>query len=196
MVRAGGRLMDEALPWWDVGECHQRLVAAPVDVVWRALADLVVADLPLAGGLMRVRALGRNMLGPPDRRVLDALPPGEVARREPHELLLAMVSPTSALRPMSSGPELQPGTMAELHRPLPDGWVRVAVDFRLGPDGDGTWLTTETRVLATGPRAKRVFGLYWAVIRAGSGLVRVELLRAVARRAERAGVPDLSLIHI
>ena len=190
MAPTADRLIDEALPWWDVGECHQRLVAAPVDDVWQTLTNLVVADLPVARLLMRVRGLGRNLLGSADRRVIDALPPGEVARREPYELLLAMVSPTSALRPMSSGPELQPGTLAEMLRPLPDGWVRVAMDFRLVPDGAGTRLSTETRVLATGPRAKRVFGLYWAVIRAGSGLIRVELLRAVARRAERAGVPD------
>jgi hypothetical protein len=50
-----------------------------------------------------------------------------------------------------------------------------------------TLLETETRVLATGPRAKRAFAAYWLVVRPGSGLIRRELLRAVARRAESAG---------
>jgi hypothetical protein len=42
-------------------------------------------------------------------------------------------------------------------------------------------------VLATGPRARRSFGAYWLLIRAGSGLIRREILRAVAHRAEAAG---------
>ena len=50
-----------------------------------------------------------------------------------------------------------------------------------------TALHTETRVLATGRRARRAFGAYWLVIRGGSGLIRREMLRAVARRAEAAG---------
>jgi hypothetical protein len=65
------------------------------------------------------------------------------------------------------------------------GWVKTGVDFVLHPDGNGTRLTTETRVLATDARTRAQFGLYWLLIRAGSGLIRRDLLRAVARRAEQ-----------
>ena len=82
------RLLDEAMPRWDVHERHQRVVAAPIEVVWRAVLDLTVSELPLTSALMRVRTFGAP-LGTPDRPVVDALPPGEVARREPTELLLA-----------------------------------------------------------------------------------------------------------
>ena len=64
------------------------------------------------------------------------------------------------------------------------GWVKVAFDFVLVPDGGGTHLSTETRVAATDARTRRIFGLYWLAIRAGSGLIRRDLLRAVARQAE------------
>ena len=68
---------------------------------------------------------------------------------------------------------------------LPDGWVRIATDFRLVDAGAGTTtLSTDTRVQATGQRARRVFRAYWIAVGWGSGLVRRELLRAVARRAE------------
>jgi hypothetical protein len=188
MNAAAERLLDEAMPRWDVHERHQRVVAAPLEDVWRAVLDLTVGELPLTSALMRVRTLGAP-LGARDRPVVDALPPGEVDRREPTELLYAMVSPTSWRKPMSSGPATQPGTTEQLNRPLPDGWVRVGMDFRLQPVAAGTTrLATETRVLATGPRAKRVFGVYWLVIRAGSGAIRREMLRAVARRAEAASV--------
>jgi len=113
------------------------------------------------------------------------LPPGEVARDEGRELLLAMVAPTSLRTDVRSLDELRAASVAELTRPMPDGWVRIATDFRLDATDGSTLLSTETRVLATGPTARRRFRLYWLGIRGGSGLIRRELLRAVARRAER-----------
>jgi hypothetical protein len=181
------RLLDLALPEWDVRERHQRLVSAPVEAVWAAVHEVTVGELRLTRTLMTIRSLGHYDVGDSDQLMLEMLPPGEVSRREPYDLVCAMVSPSTMLRPMTSGPQTQPGTVAELCRPLPDGWVRVAMDFRLEPSGPGTLLTTETRVLATGPHARRSFGAYWLLIRAGSGLIRREMLRAVALRAEAAG---------
>ena len=62
------------------------------------------------------------------------------------------------------------------------GFVLAAVSFELEPIGRGTRLSTETRVQPTDTNAGRAFSLYWLVIRAGSGLIRREMLRAVARR--------------
>ena len=50
------------------------------------------------------------------------------------------------------------------------------------PDDSGSRLVTETRVESTDARARRLFALYWLVIRLGSGLIRRDLLRAVRRR--------------
>jgi hypothetical protein len=47
-----------------------------------------------------------------------------------------------------------------------------------------TRLTTETRVAATDRRTRLLFGVYWTAIRPGSGLIRREMLGAVARAAE------------
>jgi hypothetical protein len=54
------------------------------------------------------------------------------------------------------------------------------------PTGAGSRVTTETRITATDVRTRARFGLYWLFIRAGSGLIRHDMLRAVARRAEAA----------
>jgi hypothetical protein len=86
---------------------------------------------------------------------------------------------------MRSLDSLRASSVDELVRPMPDGWVRIATDFRLEVSDRSTRLTTETRVLATGPIARRKFRIYWLGIRAGSGLIRREVLHAVARRAER-----------
>jgi hypothetical protein len=64
------------------------------------------------------------------------------------------------------------------------GWVKVGYDLVLRADGAGTLLTTETRVEATDARTRVLFGVYWTLIRLGSGLIRRDMLRAVARRAE------------
>jgi hypothetical protein len=53
----------------------------------------------------------------------------------------------------------------------------------LEPDGEGTRVSTETRITATDTTTRVRFGLYWTLIRAGSGLIRRDLLRTVARRA-------------
>jgi len=60
------------------------------------------------------------------------------------------------------------------------------MEFRLQSTPLGTLLSTETRVLATDPRTRQVFAAYWLFIRAGSGAIRREVLRIVARRAESA----------
>jgi hypothetical protein len=187
MDRSPERLLDAALPRWDITERHARMVLAPPDSVWRALRDVPMRDLPVTRGLMRVRLAGKRSKGGPDRKVLDALPPGELACREPHELLLGLVAPTSLRVDVRSVAALRPVDVDDLTRPLPDGWVRIGMDFRLTPAGRATRLDTETRVCATGPKAKRRFAAYCLVIRPGSGLIRRELLRAVARRAEATG---------
>jgi hypothetical protein len=185
MADGPGTLLDQAMPAWDVAEHHQRRVAADLDTVWAALLATPMSDLPVTRALMRVRTFGRGSPGSPARTVVEALPPGEITRQAPRELLLGLVAPVRLRYSSADLPVLRTATVAELQRPLPDGWVRIATDFRLVAAGAGTTtLSTDTRVLASGPRAKRAFRAYWLAAGWGSGLVRRELLRAVARRAE------------
>jgi hypothetical protein len=70
------------------------------------------------------------------------------------------------------------------------GYVKVATNFLLTHQDGGTRIETETRVLATDPESRRRFARYWRLIRPGSGAIRRDWLRAIARRAERsAGRP-------
>ena len=78
---------------------------------------------------------------------------------------------------------------AELEAFSEPGWVKCAIDFRLTSDGRGTRLSTETRTRATDPRTRLKFGIYWLFIRAGSGVIRREMLRVVAQLAEATAGP-------
>jgi hypothetical protein len=187
MDRSPERLLDAALPRWDVTERHARMVLAPPVSVRQAIRYVSMPDLIVTCALIGPRLAGKGSKGAPDRKVLDALPPGELARREPHELLLALVAPTSLRVDLQSVAALRAVSVDDLTRPLPDGWVRIGMDFRLTPVRGTTGLETEARICATGPTAKRRFAAYRLVIRPGSGLIRRELLRAVARRAEAIG---------
>jgi len=66
------------------------------------------------------------------------------------------------------------------------GTAKAAMDFRLEPLAGGrTRLSTETRILCADDAARRSFGRYWLAVRAGSGLIRREILARVKRAAER-----------
>ena len=97
------------------------------------------------------------------------------------EVLAGGVMQPWKLRGGGRPPALDAAGLRTFHAP---GWVKCAVDFVLEPDGAGTVLRTETRVIATDAVTRVRFALYWLAIRAGSGLIRREILRSVARRAE------------
>ncbi len=171
-------LLAQAVPEAEQREAHHRLVGAPIEVVWEALARVSSADLPLARTLMRMRHAGDTLAskplltcGPVPAHRLDA--PRYAAGVKAH-------------RPWAgrSGPAIDLDSAIS----CPPGWVVTGTDFELHPVGAGsTMLSTHTRCHATGPAARRAMRLYWVLIGPFSGLIRRELLRTIARLAEDAG---------
>jgi hypothetical protein len=67
---------------------------------------------------------------------------------------------------------------------LAPGFAVAAMNFRVTPIGrDASLVSTETRVFANDPSARRRFARYWRLIYPGSALIRLMWLRAVERRA-------------
>ena len=62
------------------------------------------------------------------------------------------------------------------------GYAKAAMNFTVRPEGAGSRITTETRVVGTDADAKRKFRRYWLVIRLGSGAIRRSWLKAIRRR--------------
>ena len=65
------------------------------------------------------------------------------------------------------------------------GYAKVVWDFRLTPEAGGTRLSTETRINCTDAASRRRFKLYRRIVGPFRGLIRIALLRAVAREATR-----------
>ena len=83
-------------------------------------------------------------------------------------------------RPLSLEVRLDAAALRAWSQP---GWVKVGMEFHLQPSPVSTLLSTETRILATDPRARRAFAAYWWFIRPASGAIRREVLRIVAQGA-------------
>jgi hypothetical protein len=184
--------LDEVLPVYRHRERHQRTIPAQPADVWQALLAITTDDLPLSRFLMGVHSIPQRLLRGSDgfasrhaQPVVETFKRGgfRELRAEPGHLLIA----GAAIQPW----RLVGGRIADVRdlagfRAFDEpGFVLAAISFELETTEQGTRLGTETRVQPTDPRAGRAFLPYWLVIRAGSGLIRREMLRAVARRAGR-----------
>jgi hypothetical protein len=179
--------LDELLPGPDFRERHSRVIAAPPAAVWAALQELRLGDLALSRALMGVRLLPARLAGRSDKRrmvsgrLLEEGPVPVLASEPGRAVVAAGVMQPWKLAGGEDPPELDTAALQAFTEP---GWVKVGFDLVLEPAGGTTRLTTETRVTATDPRTRARFRRYWLVIRAGSGLIRRDILRAIARRAE------------
>ncbi|HEX2132881.1 MAG TPA: hypothetical protein VHH15_15130 [Actinophytocola sp.] len=179
-------LLEQVLPHYEQREYHETRLATTPERAWAALDDLRIRDLPMSMFLTRLRGgpsawFGR-VLGT-DRRALDSVAPRELVADPPRELVLGDIACYTATRP--DRPEIPRGDLAMFQSFTDPGWSKVAMNFRFLEDGDGTVLSTETRVQATDDATRRAFRRYWLLVRAGSGLIRHDILRAVRDAATK-----------
>lgn len=173
-----------ALPGAQFAEGHARVIPAPPERTWQALHALRWRDLRLTVPLMAVRmaAAGRPARGLRDlnRRLVDPPSPATPVFEDPPR-----VSASGMIgRPWTPRPTIGPqvATLDELRAFDEPGWLKYGMEWVLSPlPGDRTLVETVTLCEATDASARRRFTAYWMVIRAFSGLIRRDILAAVAR---------------
>jgi hypothetical protein len=187
-------LIDQLLPAYEFRTRYTRRIAAEPPRVWAAMHAFSYAELPVTRLLMAVRSGGpwgsgfRARLA--ETPVLPNVPMPVLGRREDRELVVGRVAKFWRPRPVA-GPD--PTRTAEGFVAFAEpGWAKAAMSLQLSPlPGGGTLLAAETRVQVTDAAARRAFTAYWLLIRVGgAGFIRLEMLRAIARRAERADSPS------
>lgn len=181
--------LDRVLPRYDKRERHSRWIAADPERVWAALHDLRVRDLPVSMTLVRLRGGPSAWLrgtddGAADLPALEAFAPRPLASNPPHELVLGDIARYATLTP--ERPDVPRGDPAAFTAFAEPGWSKVAMNFQLAAERGGTTLSTETRIAGTDRSARLAFELYWVLVRLGSGMIRHDVLHAVARAAERS----------
>lgn len=159
--------LDEIMPVWQFDERHEIAVAAPPAKVFEAIHAVTADEIFLFRALTAIRRGGRkgpeSILNVPEKQpILD------VATRTSFKLLAD-----------DAPHELVVGTIIE----RPDVTL-ATMNFRVLPNGNGSLITTETRVHARTAAAARRFAVYWRVIHPGSDIIRRTWLRAIKRRAE------------
>ena len=178
--------LDEFMPVWQFREVHTIDVAAPPARVFEVMNRVRPDEIFLFRTLIALRGGGQ----PPPRSVREATASYEslhdiaihstfvvLADDPPRESLVG----TIVGRP--PGPR-EPLTPAIFHKALSPGYALAAMNTFVTPDGSGgSHVSTETRVFANSPSARRRFAAYWRVIYPGSALIRRMLLRAIERRA-------------
>jgi hypothetical protein len=149
-------------------------------------AQQTPADLPTTRSLVRLRGGPAAWFGRPQEvghlRAIDSFAPRPIRAEEPRELVLGDIAKYASSKP--SRPAIPRGDLDAFSAFTEEGWTKVAMNFLLEERPGGTLVATETRVLTYGAAAKRAFALYWLMVRAGSGLVRHDLLSAI-RHASR-----------
>jgi hypothetical protein len=176
-------LLDEVMPQYDVHEVHSLWVPGEPPAAYDAVLAVQAREVRLFSPLMRLRTFGR--LG----HVFDARAPllAEMVKigfiplgeRPGEEVVVGAIGRFWSL--LGNRPQAVEDFLA-FEEP---GYAKAALNFRVVPEGAGTRITTETRVIGTDGGATRKFRRYWFLIRLGSGAIRRSWLKAIRRRLER-----------
>jgi hypothetical protein len=173
-VRLGS--LDDFLPAYDVSEHHDLFVRASPDAAYQAMEQVRLSDSRVVSALLRMRGLGAS------RRTLaaDIRSRFLVLKEEPgREVVFGIVGQFWRLR--GNLCDVEAGGFAAFQRP---GFAKSAWNLVFTEEAGGTRVSTETRVQCFGAASRLKFRAYWVLIGPFSGLIRMEMLRLIKRRAE------------
>ena len=162
--------LDRAVPAFQFQERHRTHVNATPETVYRAMRAVTADDILLFRTLTWIRS--------PRLRQADG---GTILRPPSEPVPLLDVALRTSFRQVSAQPPREFVVATTVGR-----GVNATMNFLIEPAAGGTSeLSTETRVFADTPAARRTFGAYWHTIYPGSSLIRFMWLRAIKTRAER-----------
>ena len=182
-------LIDSFAPKPDAAETHRIVIAAPRQIVYRALWTADLGRSPVIKLLLGLRSLpgfvarGCHPLPRNQEITLQTVINsgfGVLAEEPDQELVLGVSG--RFWRPTGN---LSPFNRADFEKPVAGGLARAIWNFSVQESEDGrTILSTETRVVCGAGSSLRKFRAYWIIVRPFSGLIRRLMLRAVRRACE------------
>ena len=182
--------LDEFAPAWQFSEFHTIRIAASPARVFEAIKRVRADEIFLFRTLIWIRGGGQPIpenirnAGAHGESLIDVATATTFVRLAddfPRELVVGTVVGA----PPGARPKPTPDVF---QKPLPPGFALATMNFVVTPDGgSGSVVSTETRVFANSPSARRRFAAYWRVIYPGSAIIRRMWLRAIQRRATGLG---------
>lgn len=165
-------------------------VAAAPDAAWEAVRTTDLLRSRTIRLLFALRGLGgaltrRAPLGPVTLDDLTRVGFVLLEERPPQEVVLGIAG--RFWTPSGRIVRLDPDAFVRFER---EGDAKAVWSFRVVPSGSGSRVLTETRVKVYGVRARRarrLFRLYWLVVKPFSALIRRRVLASIREAAERRG---------
>jgi hypothetical protein len=187
------RLIERFMPQADVAECHETLVRAPATVVLEVAQNFNLRSIPLVRAIFWLRAKLLGAAEPPTQLFARGLVAettamgwGILAERPGRELVVGSV--TQPWKGNVVFTSIAPDRFLAFREP---GLVKILWTLEAEPlEPALTRFRTETRVLANDEEARRKFRSYWRWARFGIVFIRLLLLPALRREAERRVSPD------
>ncbi len=177
--------LDDMMPEYQCFEKHSARIHARPEQVMQAIRQSTFGDLKSLVTLLKIRgtvlrAPSHDIADLQNQRVLDSFSAaGYLFGGSEHEIAIFGVWNARANR----RPDVH--TLQEFADCREQGAVKMAFDFNVEEAGEGwSTISTETRVLALGDSTRRGMGRYWRLIVPGSGLLRLQWLDGIKKRAE------------
>lgn len=185
-------LLDGLLPVYDFNEIHTIVVQTPPRGVFRAIKEVTVGELPFFRFLFGIRMLPGRLAGRKGEPFAREQTLFEWARSTGFALLAEkpdqelVFGSVGQFWKLSGGSSPRISSVQEFVAFRHPDYAKAATNFYLskGPREDSTRLSTETRIYALDPAARKKFRAYWWFIYPGSALIRREWLLTIKRRAE------------
>ena len=188
-------LIDKFLPSFDAVESHTTIVRAPSERVWDAIRTADFGSNGIVRALFALRGMPAFLTAPREALARARTPvhaPLTLDAALTHGFIVLGEDPGRELLLGTAGRfwgargalcHIDPQQFMVFDEP---GAAQAAWNFAVRPlVGAKTVLSTETRVRCVDSAGRIRFRIYWAFIRPFSGLIRLVMLRAIKRAAEK-----------
>ena len=169
-------LIDEFLAEYDFEEKHSIDISADAKTVYEAAQNANFGESWIVRILLTLRGMSADAL---TLRNLSYSKFRILGERPASELLIGLAG-----RFWTPWGDLQDVDATNFREFQKDGYAKAAWNFSIKESSGGALLTTETRIKCIGESSRRWFGFYWTFVQPFSGLIRMEMLRSIKRRAE------------
>lgn len=169
-------LIDEFLPDHDFVETHNIVIHADAADIYRTANEVDFSESFIIRSLMRLRGMSGGSL---TMRNLKRYKFEMLSESINKEMVIGLVG-----RFWTIGGDVQTIDAESFKKFDRKGFAKAVWNFSLAEDGADTLLTTETRIKCLDEDSRRSFGFYWMFIQPFSGLIRMEMLKTIKRKAE------------
>ncbi len=185
-------LIDQFLPQYDFNEVHQININASSERVYQAIKELTPSELSqLIFAMLYLRQLPAMLMGKGPKGglrqgpFLNQLYAGgfiPLSEESDREVVFGLIG---QFWKIDGGLTPDVSSLDEFLAFDDPEFGKVVANLAVVAESGVSRCCTETRIQVRDPKARRKFALYWRLISAGSGWIRVLWLRAIKRKAEK-----------